>query len=136
MFTKQDTDDGPTPRCCLADRVTPAGAAPMRTCGVRAVDMEALCRPVLSVLLDCACLRLLYWPRGGLFFIYSQASQKTVSDQFFVTTFSFFLVYFWQQPGWEPGVRVCVGPAATPVQGQSCLLSNFIHHVLVCTAQQ
>ena len=49
MFTKQDTDDRPTPCCCLADRVTPAGAAPARTCGVRAADMEALRLPVLSV---------------------------------------------------------------------------------------
>ena len=33
-----------------ADRVTPAGAAPTRTCGARAADMEALRLPVLSVL--------------------------------------------------------------------------------------
>ena len=35
-------------------------------------------------LLEIARLRLLYWSERGLFFIYSQASQKTVPDQFLV----------------------------------------------------
>ena len=50
MFTKarhrRQTDSSLLP----ADRVTPAGAAPTRTCGARAADMEALRLPVLSVL--------------------------------------------------------------------------------------
>ena len=45
---------------------------------------------------------------GGLFFNIHKHHKKTVSDQFFAnTTFSFFLVYFWQQPRWSRGLE-CV----------------------------
>ena len=51
---------------------------------------------------------LLLAAEGGLFFNIHKHHKKTVSDQFFAnTTFSFFLVYFWQQPRWSRGVE-CV----------------------------
>ena len=100
--------------------------------------MEALRLPVLSVLCrQRAPLRFCTGHGRWLVFNIHKYTQKTVSDQFFANaTFSFFSCLFLAAAEVEPGGRVCVGTAATPVQGQSCLLSNFIHHVLVCTAQQ
>ena len=100
--------------------------------------MEALRLPVLSVLSRKSNRRAFVLATEGiLFFNIHKHHKKTVSDQFLAsTTFSFFSCLFLAAAEVEPGVRVCVGTAATPVQGQSCLLSNFIHHVLVCTAQQ
>ena len=109
MFTKQrhrrQTDSSLLP----ADRVTPAGAAPTRTCGARAADMEALRLPVLSVLSRKRNRRAFVLATEGiLFFNIHKHHKKTVSDQFLAsTTFSFFLVYFWQQPRWSRGVE-CV----------------------------
>ena len=56
----------------------------------------------------CA-VALLYWPRkASCFLIIHKHHKKTVSDQFLAsTTFSFFLVYFRQQPRWSRGLE-CV----------------------------
>ena len=62
--------------------------------------------------------------------------QKVIRKHYKGHTPQTFFLLFLAAAEVEPGVRVCVGTAATPVQGQSCLLSNFIHHVLVYTAQQ
>ena len=80
---------------------------------------------------------LLYWLRKvACFLIFTSITKKQCQISFLLTQHFRFFLLFLAAAEVEPGVRVCVGTAATPVQGQSCLLSNFIHHVLVCTAQQ
>ena len=137
-FTKQDTDDRPTPCCCL-----PTGS-PLPELRPRGLVEPGQPTWKHSACLCCRCFAdnarrcaFVLATEGGLFFNIHKYTQKTVSDQFFANaTFSFFSCLFLAAAEVEPGVRVCVGTAATPVQGQSCLHSNFIHHVLVCTAQQ
>ena len=71
--------------------------------------MEALRLPVLSVLSRKRNRRAFVLATEGiLFFNIHKHHKKTVSDQFLAsTTFSFFLVYFWQQPRWSRGLE-CV----------------------------
>ena len=134
----KSTDDRPTPRCCL-----PTGS-PLPELRPRGLVEPGQPTWKHSACLCCRCFAdnarrcaFVLATEGGLFFNIHKYTQKTVSDQFFANaTFSFFSCLFLAAAEVEPGGRVCVGTAATPVQGQSCLLSNFIHHVLVCTAQQ
>ena len=92
---------------------------------------------VVGALLTTRAVALLYWPRKvACFLIFTSITKKQCQISFLLTQHFRFFLLFLAAAEVEPGVRVCVGTAATPVQGQSCLLSNFIHHVLVCTAQQ
>ena len=109
MFTKQDTDDRPTPRCCL-----PTGS-PLPELRPRGLVEPGQPTWKHSACLCCRCFAdnarrwaFVLATEGGLFFNIHKYHKKTVSDQFFANaTFSFFLVYFWQQPRWSRGVE-CV----------------------------
>ena len=99
--------------------------------------MEALRLSVLSVLADNARRwAFVLATEGGLFFNIHKHHKKQCQISFCQHNIFVFSCLFLAAAEVEPGGRVCVGTAATPVQGQSYLLSNFIHHVLVCTAQQ
>ena len=106
---KQDTDDRPTPRCCL-----PTGS-PLPELRPRGLVEPGQPTWKHSACLCCRCFAenacrcaFVLAAEGGLFFNIHKHHKKTVSDQFFAnTTFSFFLVYFWQQPRWSRGLE-CV----------------------------
>ena len=95
--------------------------------GSSLVDTPGVAGPTLDWLRKVAC-----------FLIFTSITKKQCQISFLLTQHFRFLLLFLAAAEVEPGVRVCLGTAATPVhwQGQSCLHSNFIHHVLVCTAQQ
>ena len=104
MFTKQrhrrQTDSSLLP----ADRVTPAGAAPTRTCGARAADMEALRLPVLSVLCRQRAPLLLYWPRKvACFLIFTSITKKCQISFWLMQHFRFFLFIFGSSRGGAGG---------------------------------
>ena len=136
-FTKQDTD---------TDRLLVAACRqghPCRSCahedlwsqGSRHGSTPPAC--VVGALPTTRAVALLYWLRKvACFLIFTSITKNSVRSVFCQHNIFVFSCLFLAAAEVEPGVRVCVGTAATPVQGQSCLLSNFIHHVLVCTAQQ
>ena len=108
MFTKARHRHRPTPRCCL-----PTGS-PLPELRPRGLVEPGQPTWKHSACLCCRCFAdnprrwaFVLATEGGLFFNIHKHHKKTVSDQFFVTTFSFFLVYFWQQPRWSRGVE-CV----------------------------
>ena len=91
LSTRPTTTTGQTPRCCHADRVTPARAAPPRTCGARAAGTgntpPALCDVGGSVF--GARRLLLYWPVVSVFY-FAESAQKIVRLAFLIThRFSF-----------------------------------------------
>ena len=108
-FTKQDTDGQTDSSLLPADRVTPAGAAPTRTCGARAADMEALRLPVLSVLPTTRAVGLLYWLRKvACFLIFTSITKKQCQISFWLKQhFRFFLFIFGSSRGGAGGVE-CV----------------------------
>ena len=80
-----------------ADRVTPAGAAPTRTCGARAADMEALRLPVLSVLRRQRVPLRFCTGRGRrlVFSLFTSITKKQCQISFLLTHhFRFFLFIF------------------------------------------
>ena len=98
------TTTGQTPRCCHADRVTPARAAPPRTCGARAAGTgntpPALCD------VGGRCLAL----AGGFRFL----SQKIVRLAFLIThRFSFLFL---------------LGSVAAGVRGRGSGVSGHIRY--------
>ena len=136
-FTKQDTD---------TDRLLVAACRqghPCRSCahedlwsqGSRHGSTPHAC--VVGASPKTRAVVLLYWLRKvACFLIFTSITKKQCQISFLLTQHFRFFLLFLAAAEVEPGIRVCVGTAATPVQGQSCLHSNFIHHVLVCTAQQ
>ena len=97
---KQDTDDRPTPRCCL-----PTGS-PLPELRPRGLVEPGQPTWKHSACLCCRCLAdarrcaFVLATEGGLFFNIHKHHKKTVSDQFFAnTTFSFFLVIFGSRRG-------------------------------------
>ena len=108
-FTKQDTD---------TDRLLVAACRqghPCRSCahedlwsqGSRHGSTPPAC--VVGASPTTRAVALLYWPRKvACFLIFTSITKKQCQISFFANTpFSFFLVYFWQQPRWSRGVE-CV----------------------------